>query len=145
MHERHAGRLGVMFKFSNELAHLVEAGSDIFLMPSKFEPCGLNQLYSMKYGTVPVVRATGGLADTVTDTSQAALEDGTATGFAFEEYSAEAMLAALRRALRLYGDRDRWRRLVANGMEQDWSWGRSARQYLEVYKKAREKLADDGG
>jgi len=144
MHERHAERLGVMFKFSNELAHLVEAGSDMFLMPSKFEPCGLNQLYSMKYGTVPVVRATGGLADTVTDYSEAGLEDGTATGFTFEHYNAEALLTALRRALRLYREPEKWRRLAANGMEQDWSWGRSAREYLRVYEKAREKPANDG-
>jgi starch synthase len=144
LHERHAGRMGVMFKFSNELAHLIEAGADVFLMPSRFEPCGLNQLYSMKYGTVPVVRATGGLADTVTDYSPGGLADGTATGFVFQEYSAKAMLAALRRALALYAEREKWQQLVTGCMRQDWSWRRSAREYLEVYRKAREKLANGG-
>ena len=144
LHERHAGRLGVMFKFSTELAHLIEAGSDVFLMPSKSEPCGLNQLYSMKYGTVPVVRGTGGLADTVTDYNQADLADGKATGFVFQEYDAQTLLAVLRRALALYADREKWRQLVANCMRQDWSWRRSAREYQAVYRKAREKLADDG-
>jgi starch synthase len=144
LHERHAGRMGVMFKFSTELAHLIEAGSDVFLMPSKSEPCGLNQLYSMKYGTVPVVRGTGGLADTVTDYNQADLADGKATGFVFQEYDAQTLLAVLRRALALYADREKWRQLVANCMRQDWSWRRSAREYQAVYRKAREKLADDG-
>jgi starch synthase len=144
LHERHAGRMGVMFKHSRELAHLIEAGSDIFLMPSRFEPCGANQLYSLKYGTVPVVRATGGLSDTVVDYSPEGLEDGRATGFVFEEYSALALLAALRRALSLYGDAQKWHRLMLNGMSQDWSWLRSGREYVQVYRKAREKLADDG-
>ena len=145
LHEQHAGRMGVMFKSTRELAHLLEAGSDIFLVPSRFEPCGTNQLYSMKYGTVPVVHATGGLADTVSDCTPQGLEDGKATGFVFQEFSAAALLAALRRALALYAQPEQWRRLMLNGMRQDWSWGRSAREYLKAYRKAREKLADDGG
>jgi starch synthase len=145
LHERHAGRMGVMFRSSNELAHLIEAGSDIFLMPSRFEPCGRNQLYSLKYGTVPVVRATGGLADTVSDYGPQGLADGKATGFVFEQYSAAALLGAMRRALALYADPEKWRRLMLNGMRQDWSWRRSAREYLDVYRKAREKMADEAG
>ncbi len=136
VHERQSDKAGIRLAYDDDLAHLVEAGADMFLMPSKFEPCGLNQLYSLKYGTVPVVRATGGLADTVTDCSEGSLSDGSATGFVFQEYCGEAFLRALERAMSLYADRRRWRRLMLNGMQQDWSWTRSARQYLTVYERA---------
>lgn len=134
--QHHEGRVGVMIDYNEEVAHLIEGGSDIFLMPSRFEPCGLNQLYSMMYGTVPVVRATGGLADTVTDYSEDGLAAGTATGFTFVEYDGLAMLRALKRAVKLFHDKDKWRRLMLNGMAQDWSWDRSAREYVDIYEAA---------
>jgi starch synthase len=132
--ERFPQRVAVRLEFSNPLAHRIEAGADMFLMPSQFEPCGLNQLYSLKYGTVPVVRATGGLADTIVDTNDQTLEAGTANGFSFEEYSALALSETLRRACDAYARPEVWGRLVAIGMSQDWSWGRSARQYVELYQ-----------
>ena len=134
-------KVGLRLDFSEETAHHVEAGSDMFLMPSRYEPCGLNQLYSLKYGTVPIVRATGGLADTVVDYSEEDNAPGKATGFVFQEYSSAALLAAVNRALRLYEDREKWRQLMLTGMEQDWSWTRSAAEYVEVYEKAAQKVA----
>jgi starch synthase len=134
--DRHPGQVGVYFGFDEPRAHQVEAGADAFLMPSLYEPSGLNQLYSMKYGTPPVVRATGGLADTVTDYTPEALASGQATGFRFIPYSPEGLLDAVRRALGLYRDRpDDWLRLAQNGMRQDWSWGRSAREYVKLYER----------
>ncbi|PYV13599.1 MAG: glycogen synthase GlgA [Acidobacteria bacterium] len=127
--ERYPEKIGVRFGHDNRLAHLVEAGADIFLMPSKYEPCGLNQIYSLRYGAVPVVRATGGLVDTVQNYD---LESETGSGFSFESYSAAAMMDALRRALRLYSDAERWRRLQARIMTLDWSWEASARKYMEL-------------
>jgi len=132
--KRFPDKVAVNMTFDNQLAHEIEAGSDLFLMPSKYEPCGLNQLYSLRYGTVPVVRETGGLADTVVDATPAAIADGTATGFSFSEYSATALLATIRRALKLYENRRVWLKIVRNGMAQDWSWGRSAREYVELYE-----------
>ncbi|MBS0207653.1 MAG: glycogen synthase GlgA [Planctomycetes bacterium] len=127
-------KLAVQLKFSDAMAHRIEAGSDIFLMPSRFEPCGLNQLYSLKYGTVPVVHATGGLANTVTDCTDVTLADGTATGFTFDEYDARVLSATLGRACELYGRPEQWSKLMQNGMRQDWSWGRSAREYVALYE-----------
>ena len=141
LHAQHGRSCGVLLDYDESVAHLIEAGSDMFLMPSRFEPCGLNQLYSMRYGTVPVVRATGGLADTVTDYSEPALAGGTATGFSFEEYTPEALSGAVERALDLWRDQSSWRRLMLNGMAQDWSWERSAREYEAVYEAARQALA----
>jgi starch synthase len=131
----HPDRVAVRLEFSNELAHRIEAGADIFLMPSQYEPCGLNQLYSLKYGTVPVVRATGGLADTVVDTTPETLAQGTATGFTFNEYTALALADTLRRACETFADKSVWRQLMARGMGQDWSWKQSARRYVELYEK----------
>ncbi len=141
--EEHPRRLGIRLTYDNEAAHRIEAGSDMFLMPSKFEPCGLNQLYSLRYGTVPVVRGTGGLADTVTDCSEDALKDGRATGFVFRRYSPEALVTAVERALRVYADPAAWGRLMLNGMAQDWSWERSAKEYLEVYRAAIRRAAPE--
>jgi starch synthase len=122
-------QVAVRIGFDEGLAHRLEAGADLFLMPSRFEPCGLNQMYSLRYGTVPVVRAVGGLDDTVED------YDGwtRGTGFKFREYTREALLLALRRALDTYRDRRAWRGLVLRGMSQDFSWGRSARAYEALY------------
>ena len=130
---RHPTRIGAWFGFDESLSHLIEGGADIFLMPSRFEPCGLNQMYSLRYGTVPVVRATGGLFDTVHDVD---VEAGTGTGFTFSEYSPAALLGALRRALGAHGNRTVWRRIQKAGMLQDFSWDASARAYVEVYQRA---------
>lgn len=147
--EHYPGQVGLYFGFDEPRAHQVEAGADAFLMPSLYEPSGLNQLYSMKYGTPPVVRATGGLADTVTDCTPEALASGRATGFRFIPYSPEGLLDAVRRALALYRDRpDDWLRLARNGMSQDWSWGRSAREYVKLYSSLVPRpssLAVEGG
>jgi starch synthase len=132
-------RMGVTLGFDNQLAHEIEAGADMFLMPSRFEPCGLNQLYSLKYGTVPIVRRTGGLADTVMDCTPETLENGTATGFCFEKYSAAELLATVKRAIACYADRKTWLKLMKNGMAQNWSWVESARRYVKLYELARQK------
>ena len=130
---RHPGRIGAKIGFSEALAHTIEAGADLFLMPSRFEPCGLNQMYSLRYGTVPLVRATGGLADTVRNLDPAT---GDGTGFTFAEYSPQALLGTLRWALSIYPDRALWRRMQEAGMEQDFSWTASAREYVKVYEQA---------
>ena len=128
-------KVAVRLEFSDPLAHRIEAGADIFLMPSRYEPCGLNQLYSLKYGTVPVVRATGGLADTVTDATDETLAAGTATGFSFREYSGLALSETLERACKTFAKPAVWSRIIAAGMRQDWSWASSARQYAALYEQ----------
>jgi starch synthase len=133
MAARHPRRIAAHIGFEEALAHLIEGGADIFLMPSKFEPCGLNQLYSLRYGTVPVVRAVGGLADSVEDYAP---DHPRSTGFVFHEYTGEALLRALQRALDLYRDRPRWRALQAAGMRQDNSWDHSAKEYVRIYGNA---------
>ncbi len=133
--ERFRQRVAARLEFSTPLAHRIEAGADMFLMPSRFEPCGLNQMYSLRYGTVPVVRATGGLADTITDATPQALAAGTANGFSFQEYSAQALDETLRRACEAYRRPPVWGQLVATGMRQDWSWARSAREYVKLYEE----------
>jgi len=141
--KKYPEKLAVRLSFSDDLAHRIEAAADIFLMPSRYEPCGLNQLYSLKYGTVPVVHATGGLADTITDTNDATLEDGTANGFSFRTYTTAALHDALERACQAYTDRTIWEQLIRTGMSQDWSWNHSAREYDQLYKQtlARAKTA----
>jgi len=119
-------RIGARIGFDEALAHLIEAGADLFLMPSRFEPCGLNQMYSMRYGTIPVVHAVGGLADTVMPK----------TGFVFTDYSPAALLGALTRALECFGTRQRWLALQRAGMTQDFSWDRSAKEYVKIYERA---------
>ena len=131
---RFPGRAGCVIGYDEALAHLIEAGADIFVMPSRYEPCGLNQMYSMRYGTIPVVRATGGLADTVTDCNEHTLANGSATGFAFREPAPLALLAAIRRALEAWSDQAGWRRLQENGMARDFGWQASARRYVELYE-----------
>jgi starch synthase len=126
-------RLGVRLEFNNALAHQIEAGCDAFLMPSRYEPCGLNQLYSMRYGTIPIVRATGGLRDTVRPYRA---DTGEGTGFVFQEPTPEALLAAVGEALRVFADRPAWQRLMHNAMAQDYSWEQSARCYLDLYQRA---------
>ena len=130
---RHPDRIGTAIGFDEPLAHLIEAGADLFLMPSRFEPCGLNQMYSLRYGTVPVVRAVGGLDDTVHNFNP---RTGEGTGFSFRDYSAQALLDTLRWALEIYRDRATWQRIQHSGMQQDFSWDASARQYVKVYERA---------
>jgi starch synthase len=129
--EQHPGRLAVRTRFDERLAHLIHGGSDLFLMPSRYEPCGLNQLYAMRYGTLPVVRDTGGLADTVQDADEA---PKTGTGFVFREFNADALLAALRRGIEAFRNGRRWKTLQRNAMKQDHSWDVSAREYVKVYR-----------
>jgi starch synthase len=139
---RHAERLGVYIGYDEATAHLIEAGSDIFLMPSRFEPCGLNQMYSLRYGTVPIVRRTGGLADTVVDVNDATLAAQAATGFLFDEPETEAFWGALERAIGLYRQSPEiWRQLMLNGMNRDFSWEVSAKRYLAYYQEALEARA----
>jgi starch synthase len=130
----HPERCAVRIGFDEALAHLIEGAADIFLMPSRFEPCGLNQMYSMRYGTVPIVRATGGLDDTVTDYNETA--DG-ATGFKFKPYTAQALLQTMERARSVYAKPSAWKTLQAAGMGRDFSWDRSAREYVKLYERVR--------
>src|SRR5260370_2626756 len=129
-----ADRLAVNVAYDNTLAHKIEAGADIFLMPSRYEPCGLNQIYSLRYGTVPVVRATGGLDDTIEPFDPVS---GRGTGFKFSEYTGSALLAAVREALTAYADKRAWQRLQMNGMAQAFSWNASALEYARLYDVAR--------
>jgi starch synthase len=129
---RHPGRMGLRLTYDESLSHLVFAGADMFLMPSKYEPCGLTQLYSMRYGTVPIVRATGGLADTVQDFDPVS-EKG--TGFCFHSFSPEAFKGAILRALEVWNNKFSWSTVMKNGMASDFSWTRSAQQYLDAYQK----------
>jgi len=130
---RHPDRVAAKIGFDEPLAHLIEAGADVFLMPSRFEPCGLNQMYSLRYGTVPLVRAVGGLVDTVRNYNP---RTGEGTGFSFDDYSAQALLNTLMWALGIYRDRGVWERIQLAGMQQDFSWDASARQYVKVYARA---------
>ena len=125
----------VKVAYDNAVAHKIEAGSDMFLMPSRYEPCGLNQIYSLKYGTVPVVRATGGLDDTI-EPWDANTRKG--TGFKFTEYTGEALLAAIREAIAAYRDKNAWQALMRNGMAKDFSWNASAREYGKVYERVKQ-------
>lgn len=129
---RYPQKVAVRLGFDEALAHQIEAGSDCFLMPSRYEPCGLNQIYSLRYGTIPIVRATGGLKDTVTPFNA---ETGEGTGFVFQEASGEALFAAVNEALTIFSNRTAWRRLMGNAMAQDFSWRESALRYVELYQR----------
>jgi starch synthase len=133
--KKHAGRLGVKIGFDNALAHKIEAGSDMFLMPSKYEPCGLNQMYSLKYGTIPIVRATGGLDDTIQKFDP---QTGEGNGFKFADYSSRALLDEVQRAQDVYADQGTWLKLVKKAMRMDFSWKRSALKYAEIYTQLKE-------
>lgn len=132
------GKVGMHIGFSEELSHQIEAGADIFVMPSRFEPCGLNQFYSQRYGTPPIVHATGGLADSVIDCTNETLGDGTASGFMFDGMTAENLVFTIQRAVELYRSPRKWKALRKNCMAKDFSWKASAEIYLEVYKKVLE-------
>jgi starch synthase len=131
------GTIDLVIGFDEGLAHLLLAAADIALVPSRYEPCGLTQLYAMRYGTIPVVRATGGLADTVVDASPAALGEGTASGFVFEPFNTAALDHAVSRALDAHADRPLWTGLVRQVMQRDWSWEASGRAYMQVYERMR--------
>jgi starch synthase len=143
---RHPGRVAAVIGFDERLAHLIEGGADMFLMPSWYEPCGLNQMYSQRYGTLPIVRATGGLVDSVVDA------DGspkTGTGFKFRDYNPDGLMWGLGRAMEAFVDPVRWRTLQRNAMKQDFSWDVSAREYVKVYRGLKtdgiRKGSDDHG
>ena len=138
--ERYNGKFGVKVGFDNGLAHRIEAGADMFLMPSRYEPCGLNQIYSLSYGTVPVVRATGGLDDTITDFEE---DKENGNGFKFAEASAQQMLERIKIALRYYNSKE-WMKIVGNGMKADFSWDASAIKYVELYGLAVRKKTGKG-
>lgn len=135
---RSPAQVAVQIRHDDALAHKVEAGSDLFLMPSRYEPSGLNQMYSLKYGTVPVVRATGGLDDTVDEWNP---ELRTGTGFKFAELNAEALLGAIDRALTAFEDKQGWQQLMRNGMARDYGWDRPAKEYAEVYEEVARRRA----
>jgi len=132
--EKYPARAGVKIGYDNSLAHKIEAGADMFLMPSRYEPCGLNQVYSLRYGTAPIVRATGGLDDTIQAFDAQTLQG---TGFKFETYSGEALLQCIRAALKTFRDQQAWRSLLANEMVMDFSWKASAAGYVTVYEAAK--------
>ena len=144
---RHPDRIGAHIGFREELAHLIEGGADVFLMPSRFEPCGLNQMYSLRYGTVPIVRAVGGLADTIRDykppTTSTAFRPQP-NGFVFTECSGEALLGTLKRALATFSDQVAWRTLQLSGMAEDHSWHRSAAEYVKIYDAVAAKRNREG-
>jgi starch synthase len=123
----------VQIRYDDALAHKIEAGADMFLMPSLYEPCGLNQMYSLRYGTVPIVRATGGLDDTIEEWNA---EEGTGTGFKFEGYDPEALLVKIDLALEAFCDKVGWTRLMRNGMARDYSWSGPAKEYVRAYEEA---------
>jgi starch synthase len=139
IHSRYHSRVGVRIGYDEGLSHRIEAGCDCFIMPSRFEPCGLNQMYSLRYGTVPIVRRTGGLADTVVDVNPTTLSNGTATGFVFDNPDANSLWGALEHAIHFYRRSGTdWEILARTGMRQDFSWEASAQHYLEVYERALE-------
>ncbi len=135
LNKQYPQKFAVKVAYDNTLAHKIEAGADMFLMPSRYEPCGLNQIYSLKYGTVPVVRATGGLDDTIEPWDA---RTGRGTGFKFSDYTGEALLATVRTALQAYRDPASWKRLMRNGMGRDFSWNASAQEYVKIYERARQ-------
>jgi starch synthase len=135
---RHPASIAVQIRYDEALAHKIEAGADMFLMPSRYEPSGLNQMYSLKYGTVPIVRATGGLDDSIEEWDAAM---GTGTGFKFSGYDPKDLLAEIDRALEAFKDKDGWNRLMRNGMAQDYSWSGPAKEYVRVYEEAARRRA----
>ncbi len=138
MQKQFPQKIAVKIAYDNALAHKIEAGADMFLMPSKYEPCGLNQIYSLKYGTVPIVRATGGLDDTIEPWDA---RSGKGTGFKFTEYSGESLLLTIKAALQAYRDQGSWQVLMRNGMNKDFSWNFSAKEYVRIYERVRQSRA----
>jgi starch synthase len=135
--EQYRGRVGVVIGYDESLAHLIIGGSDVILVPSRFEPCGLTQLYGLRYGALPLVRRVGGLADTVVDATAMSLAEGVATGFAFDDDSPSALMSAIGRATTLFREREIWQRMMRRAMTRDFSWAAAARQYAAVYRTLR--------
>ena len=135
LNKQYPNRFAVRVAYDNALAHKIEAGSDMFLMPSRYEPCGLNQIYSLRYGTVPIVRATGGLDDTIENWDGVSARG---TGFKFTDYTGEDMLDTIRKALEVFKDKTAWQQLMRNGMSRDFSWMTAGKEYVRVYEKARQ-------
>jgi starch synthase len=133
-----SNKFAVKIAYDNTIAHKIEAGADMFLMPSRYEPCGLNQIYSLRYGTVPVVRATGGLDDTIEPWDP---QTRKGTGFKFSEYTGEALLGTLRTALQAFKDKAAWQTLMRNGMSKDFSWTASAKEYVKIYERVKQLRA----
>ena len=131
----HPEHIGVRIGYNEALAHLLQGGADAIVIPSRFEPCGLTQLYGLRYGCVPVAARTGGLADTIIDANEAALAAGVATGFLFDDVTPDGLAGAIQRAISLFGDREAWRVLQKRGMKADFSWKRSGRYYADLYKR----------
>jgi starch synthase len=129
---KHQDKFACYLGFDDELAHLIEAGSDMFLMPSKYEPCGLNQMYSLMYGTVPIVRETGGLADTVDRYNE---KKDTGNGFAFKSYDAKALVSEVKRAVKIFQNKNKWQKIMKTGMKSNFSWLNSSKNYVDLYKK----------
>lgn len=138
LNKQFPNKIAVKVAYDNAIAHKIEAGADMFLMPSRYEPCGLNQIYSLKFGTVPIVRATGGLDDTIEPWDA---RTGKGTGFKFSDYNGEALLATIKQALLAYRDQSSWQTLMRNGMGRDFSWGASAREYGKIYERVRQMRA----
>ena len=138
LNKQFPGKIAIKIAYDNVIAHKIEAGADMFLMPSRYEPCGLNQIFSLKYGTVPIVRATGGLDDTIEPWD---VRTGKGTGFKFTDYTGEALLATIKQALVAFRDQSSWQTLMRNGMARDFSWGASAREYGKVYERVRQMKA----
>jgi starch synthase len=135
LHKQFPNKIAVKVAYDNAIAHKIEAGADMFLMPSRYEPCGLNQIYSLKYGTVPIVRATGGLDDTIEPWDA---RTGKGTGFKFTDYNGEALLLTIKQALEAYSDQTSWQALMRNGMSKDFSWNASAREYGKIYDRVKQ-------
>jgi starch synthase len=131
--KKYPGQIGLEMNYQDSLAHQIQGGADMLLMPSRYEPCGLDQMYALKYGTIPIVRAVGGLDDTVEDYNP---QTDQGTGFKFRDYEADKLLQTVQRALAVYRDKPRWSRLIQRAMAQDFSWARSAVEYQGLYQKA---------
>jgi starch synthase len=134
--DKYPKKTGIRISFDNALAHKIEAGSDMYLMPSKYEPCGLNQIYSLRYGTIPIVRATGGLDDTITDIHA---DPRKGNGFKFSEYSSKAFLSTVKRAVDYYSHKEAWAQLAWKAMSLEFSWEKSAREYIKLYQETMKK------
>ncbi len=132
--DKYPHKFKAYIKFDNELSHIIEAGADMYMMPSLFEPCGLNQLYSLKYGAIPIVRKTGGLADTVVDCNPSNIETGEGVGFSFNNANTAEFIEKIKYALELYKNKTLWKKLIYNAMSKDWSWNVSSDKYISLYK-----------
>ena len=132
--KNHPENISVMIGFDERMTHKIEASADVFVMPSYFEPCGLNQLYSLRYGTIPLVRKTGGLADTVVDANEVNIKNNTATGFVFSCYKSEALIETIERAVTLFKQKNIWQKIQSQGMKQEFSWKESASKYEAIYE-----------